>query len=273
MKTGEKSLMHGVLKIQGEVSSELLRQRFDEQVVVKMLSPAKFDFGETPEKMSLYAYSVGELILCRRHTEEWARWQSTIRMLAFVIPDQAFGAVVDDMNGGKLELEASSRLEDPTVSALLSAVEAEEAAGHPSGRLFFDSIGHALAATLLRSRGHLRHPLRDYRGNLPAFKMRRVLDFVHAHMSDDVSMAALAREADLSPAYFSQAFRRSTGMSPHQYVLRLRVDRAKQLLHKSDLRVIDIAIECGFRTQQHFARVFRSVARVTPTEYRRIVLT
>jgi AraC family transcriptional regulator len=266
-------MMHRVLHIQGDVSSNLLRQQFDEQVIVKMLSPARFDFGETPEKMSPYAYSAGELILCRRGIEEWVQWRSTIRMLAFLIPDAAFGAAVDDMNAGQFELEASPRLEDPRLSSLLSAVDAEEAAGAPSGRLFLDSIAHALAAILLRSRGFLRPPLRDYRGKLAPITMRRVLDFLGAHLSDDVSMDALAREADLSPAYFSQAFRRTTGMSPHQYVLRLRVDRAKRLLHKSELRVLDVAIECGFRTQQHFARVFRSVARVTPTEYRRVVLS
>jgi AraC family transcriptional regulator len=63
-------------------------------------------------------------------------------------------------------------------------------------------------------------------------------------------------------------FRKSTGETPHQFVLRQKVERAKAMLRAPDARVLDVAVACGFKTQQHFAKVFRDVSRVSPTEYR-----
>jgi AraC family transcriptional regulator len=100
-------------------------------------------------------------------------------------------------------------------------------------------------------------------------QFRRVLTFIRERISGTVTLSELAREAGLSAAYFSQRFKLSTGTSPHQYLLRLRICKAKKLLEESESPVIDIAAECGFQTQQHFARIFRRLTKRSPTEYRR----
>jgi len=100
-------------------------------------------------------------------------------------------------------------------------------------------------------------------------QFRRVLAFIGDRLSRNLTLSELAREAGLSAAYFSQRFKCSTGTSPHQYLLRLRICKAKTLLEESESPIIDIAAECGFQTQQHFARIFRRITRTTPTEYRR----
>jgi AraC family transcriptional regulator len=100
-------------------------------------------------------------------------------------------------------------------------------------------------------------------------QFRRVFAFINERISRTVTLSELAREAGLSAAYFSQRFKSSTGTSPHQYLLRLRICKAKKLLEESESPVIDIAAECGFQTQQHFARIFRRLTMRTPTEYRR----
>lgn len=100
-------------------------------------------------------------------------------------------------------------------------------------------------------------------------QFRRVIAFINERISRTVTLSELAREAGLSAAYFSQRFKSSTGTSPHQYLLRLRICKAKKLLEESESPVIDIAAECGFQTQQHFARIFRRLTMRTPTEYRR----
>ena len=107
-----------------------------------------------------------------------------------------------------------------------------------------------------------------YRGGLTPARLRRVVELVHAGMEDDLSLEELAGAAGLSITHFSQMFRQSTGQSPHQFVLHRRVDRAKELLRAAEMRVLDVAVACGFKSQQHFARVFRSVCGATPTEYR-----
>src|SRR6266481_2315722 len=94
---------------------------------------------------------------------------------------------------------------------------------------------------LVHSQGVLRSPMRHYRGGLSPVQLRRVTSFVHENLHEDVSLMQMAEEAKLSPAYFSQMFHQSTGVAPHQFVLRARVERAKELLVKEDARVIDVA--------------------------------
>jgi len=91
---------------------------------------------------------------------------------------------------------------------------------------------------------------------------------VHVKMEDDLSLDEMAQSVGLSTAHFGRMFRKSTGETPHQFVLRQRIERAKAMLRAPDARVLDVAVACGFKTQQHFAQVFRDVCRVSPTEYR-----
>jgi AraC-like DNA-binding protein len=87
-------------------------------------------------------------------------------------------------------------------------------------------------------------------------------------MEDDLALDEMAESVGLSTAHFARMFRKSTGESPHQFVLRQRIERAKTMLRAPDVRVLDVAVACGFKTQQHFAQVFRDACKVSPTEYR-----
>ena len=91
-------------------------------------------------------------------------------------------------------------------------------------------------------------------------------------MEDELTLIEMAQSVELSPAHFSRMFRKSTGETPHQFVLRQRVERAKDMLREGEMRVLDVAVACGFKTQQHFARVFRQTFGASPTEYRRELL-
>ena len=141
-------------------------------------------------------------------------------------------------------------------------------AGFPSGRLFLDSVEQAMAVTLVNGHAVRHRPVQIYRGGLGSARLRRVKELVHAKMEDDLSLDELAQSVGLSTAHFARMFRRSTGKSPHQFVLLQRIERAKAMLRAPDARILDVAIACGFKTQQHFAQVFRDVCGVTPTQYR-----
>ena len=141
-------------------------------------------------------------------------------------------------------------------------------AGFPSGRLFLDSVEQAMAVALVKGHAVGHRPMQIYRGGLGPARLRRIKELVHAKMGDDLSLDEMAQSISLSTAHFARMFRKSTGETPHQFVLRQRIERAKAMLRAPDARVLDVAVACGFKTQQHFAQVFRDVRGVSPTQYR-----
>ena len=114
---------------------------------------------------------------------------------------------------------------------------------------------------------------RRTKGGLSDVGRRTVIDFVRSRIGEDISLADMATVTGLSIPRFSHTFKNSMGQSPHQFVLQQRVRYSKELLVSVNLRMIDIALDCGFKTQQHFARIFRKVCGLSPTEYKRFKLS
>ena len=239
------------------------------QSLAKILSPGRYQHGVSRNKLVDYSYGAGELIVCNRGIDEFVRWESDIQILKVDLPDEAFQAVAEEVGAETVEIKSSTRFEDKRVDALISAIQAEEEGGGVSGRLYMDSIAQALAAALVQLRGNLKRSLPHYHCGLTPTQLSRVKQLVYGRMDQEISLDEMAGAAGLSTSYFNQMFRRSTGQAAHQFVLNTRVEHAKDLLKLPGLRVIDVAVSCGFQTSQHFARVFRSVCAVTPTEYRR----
>ena len=105
-------------------------------------------------------------------------------------------------------------------------------------------------------------------GGLSPRTARRVRDFIDAHLEESVSIQALAEIAGLSMYHFARAFRRSEGMTPHDYLVQCRVRRVQELLASTDLPLSEIALAAGFSDQSHCARRFRERVGVTPSSYR-----
>jgi AraC-like DNA-binding protein len=99
--------------------------------------------------------------------------------------------------------------------------------------------------------------------------MRRVHEYVEAHLSSSIELAELSAIAGLSVFHFAREFKRSAGVTPHYYLVGRRLERAKELLARSDLSVAEIAFVTGFSDQSHLARHFRQMIGVTPGQFRR----
>jgi AraC family transcriptional regulator len=174
---------------------------------------------------------------------------------------------------GEVELRPSRKFADARLSAMVAAVHAEMVAGFPSGRLFLDSVEQAMAVALVNSHAVRHRPAQKSRGGLGPARLRRITELIRAKIEDELTLDEMAQSVGLSTAHFARMFRRSTGQTPHQFVLCHRLERAKAMLRAAEARVLDVAIACGFKTQQHFAQVFRDVCGITPTEYRRDFLS
>ena len=239
------------------------------QYVAMAMTSGRVEVGDAVDRLRLYTYSPGDMIVCRRHTKDWMRWRDPIKMLRLELPDHTLQAVADEMSVDHLEFFDTPSLRDQRIAALFAVVELERATGYPSGRLFLDSVAQAMASALAQTRGILRRPVRQRKGGLSPAQLKRVSEYVHDLLHTDLNLVEVAGVAGLSRAHFSRVFRFSTGVPPHRFVLDARIARAKTLLRRPEARVIDVAVACGFKTAQHFARVFRSFSGGTPMEYRR----
>jgi AraC family transcriptional regulator len=237
-----------------------------DQAFAMMLGPGSIEWGSKRSALEKFDYAAGDLALCHRHEGEWVGFMN-VRHLQLGISDAALMASSDGAYG-EVELHPSRKFADPRLSALVAAARAEMVAGFPSGRLFMDSVEQAMAVTLVEGHAVRHRPVQIYRGGLGSARLRRIRELVHAKMGDDLSLDEMAQSIGLSTAHFARMFRKSTGETPHQFVLRQRVERAKAMLRVPDVRVLDVAVACGFTTQQHFAQVFRDVCGVSPTKYR-----
>jgi AraC family transcriptional regulator len=237
-----------------------------DQAFAMMLRPGSIEWGSKRIALEKFDYAAGDLALCDRHIGEWVGLMN-VTHLQLGISDAALMACSDGAYG-EVELRASRKFANARLSALVAAAHAEMVAGFPSGRLFLDSVEQAMAVTLVNGHAARHRPVQIQRGGLGAARLRRIRELVDARIEDDLSLDEMAESVGLSTAHFARMFRKSTGKTPHQFVLRQRLERAKAMLRAADARVLDVAVACGFKTQQHFAQVFRGICGVSPTKYR-----
>ena len=99
-------------------------------------------------------------------------------------------------------------------------------------------------------------------------RLRRVLEYIEAHLAADMGVCELAEVAAISTAHFSRVFAQATGMPPYAYVVARRIERAKRLLADPELPLSAVAASCGFNKEGHFSRMFTREVGTTPRRYR-----
>jgi len=261
--------MKVAFEIRGPVDEPYLK--VDRETVLAMtLRPGSMEMGLRRSAIRRITFDAGLMGLCPPQFEQWIG-SCDMAHLTMSISEAALIAASDGA-GGNVQLRAESELMDLRLRALAMAVDVERTAGFPSGRLFLDSVEQAIAIALVVGYAERGYSVRTYRGGLAPARLRTVKELVHAKLEDDLTLSELAESVGLSTAHFSEMFRRSTGETPHQFVLRYRIERAKEMLRAPETRILDVALACGFKTQQHFARVFRSNCGFSPTEYRHQLL-
>jgi AraC family transcriptional regulator len=157
---------------------------------------------------------------------------------------------------------------DPLIQQLGLQLLAEADSPSPAGRLYADSLIQTLTLHLLTNYGTSRPSKRTATGGLSGFKLRRVKEFIDENLDADLSLAEIASVADLSQFHFARAFRKSTGMTPQQFLMQQRIERAKELLRRDELPIVEVSLRTGFKNQSHFTSLFRKFTSITPKMWR-----
>jgi AraC family transcriptional regulator len=169
------------------------------------------------------------------------------------------------------QLRVQLDIRDESLGSLMRLLENAAKSRQPSDNLYVDHLIYAFTLRLF-SLGQGRQYTYARQGALPAPKLRCVIERMNADLDTDLDLKTIAAESGYSRNHFLRMFRVATECTPHQYFLRLRIEKAQSLMKDQSLRIIDIAESCGFASQSQFSRVFRRVIGVTPRQYRRDTL-
>ncbi|MEV6652543.1 AraC family transcriptional regulator [Streptomyces sp. NPDC051219] len=171
--------------------------------------------------------------------------------------------------GGKVELVEELGSSDPLIEQLVLALDGVVRRREPSARTYVDHLVGTLAAQLARA--HAGRPVdRDSASSgLTSRQLTSARELMETRISEPLPVAELASATGLSASQFSRQFRASTGKSPHQFLLQLRLDHARRLLRTTTLPIADLAAHCGFSHQEHLTRVMRAKLGTTPAAFRR----
>jgi AraC family transcriptional regulator len=140
--------------------------------------------------------------------------------------------------------------------------------GGMMGQLYIESLTQVLVIHLLRHYSKSTQITTSEHRSLTSAQLQQAINYINTHLDRDLSLMQIAEVINISPTYFASLFKRATGISPHQYVIQQRVQRAKMLLSKTDLTISDIALQVGFSSQSHLTQQFKRFTGMTPKQVR-----
>jgi AraC family transcriptional regulator len=191
-----------------------------------------------------------------------------IDVMHVYIPQATLDGLAGSAGLAPVQLDDRLVLDDPVLRTMAHEI-AGSMGGEPLDRLYTDMLGCTIATRLIRDHSPAR-PLRlPSKGGLAPWQVRRAREYLETNLDKDIGLEDLSRLLGLSSFHLCRAFKQSTGLPPHRYLMARRIERAKELLATSGLPLTEIALACGFGSSQHFAAAFRKATGLTPSEYRR----
>ena len=207
------------------------------------------------------------IIMAANQENDWEGSGEIDELQIFLDPGMLTEAAAE-LSNKSVALVEGIGIRDPMISVI--AARLVEELSHPgmSSRLLGDSMAHALTAQLLSRHSNFRSAGAMDRIDIPAHKVRTAVEYIEMHLTQDLSIDAVASAIGISPFRFARGFKKAIGRSPHQFLIERRIELAKDLLRTTEHKLVDIAQMVGFANQSHFAAVFRQRCQMTPKAYR-----
>jgi AraC family transcriptional regulator len=243
--------------------------------IVELASQQHVSFGERPDwRGSLRPFSKypGSCCFSLAGIRPKLRLFTRTDLIVCRLEPEFVEEVIEELDSNpSAQLREQLDIRDESLVHVMRLLEDAANSREPSDNLYVDHLIYAFTLRLFSLRQHRQFP-HIHQGALPAHKLRRVIERMNSDLDTDLDLKTIASESGYSRNHFLRMFRAATECTPHQYFLRLRIEKAQSLMKNRSLRIIDIAESCGFTSQSQFSRVFRRVIGVTPRQYRRDTL-
>ncbi len=207
----------------------------------------------------------GDIVITPAQVGHRSCWNAEHDFIVIAIASDVFARAVDESaEPSNVELVPHFATSDGLVLQIGLALKGVLENNPQGSRLYAETMANALAVHLLQHYSAHQPILRDYNSGLSRHQLRQVIDYINGHLDRDLGLAELAKIVQMSPHYFTRLFKQSTGLTPHQYVIHRRVERAKELLLNGELTIAEVAYSVGFANQSHLNRHLKRLLGVTP---------
>lgn len=213
----------------------------------------------------------GDVSLLTRAADSHWTWSSPIDVVHVYLTHDQLASTCRQMyerEVADVELHDTIKADDPEIHRTAMAIAHEAAQGGPGASLLVDALTCQLSVTILRRHANVLFREPGGAGPMTFRQEHAVREYVHAHLHRRLSLDELADAAGLSKFHFARCFRGSTGTTPHEFVLRCRVDRARLMVERTRTPLREVATTCGFSDQSHMNRQFRRRLGATPGQMR-----
>ncbi len=197
------------------------------------------------------------------------RWSGRPQIMVIALDRTFLEPIVSEAFAAEgVSLRPHIGLQDRDIANIAYGWRRELREGGAGGRLFAEGLATVLALHVYRTYGEGYPRLHLAKGGLGPVRLSRVIGYIDAHLEADMGLRDLAAVAEVSPGYFGEQFKVSTGLTPFRFILERRIARAKELLLNRDVPIAEIALRAGFANQSHFTVNFRKLAGTTPARFR-----
>lgn len=244
--------------------------RTDRHVITMLASPSRFWYRTMSASLVECLHRPGTIMIAPAGLVPDIRLHTPTEFIHCALEEEFIHAVAEESGCRQLAtLVFRPGIQDKPIRHILSLLMEQLETDRPLGRLYIDSLALALATRYVTLDCGSGAKPESRVSPLPQRILNRVQERIAANLDADLSLDSLAAESGYSRAHFLRMFRAATGLTPHQYVLDLRLRRAQEYLRQKRASIIDVAISCGFSSQSHMTSVFRQRLEMTPGEFRR----
>lgn len=244
----------------------------DSTILTYSCSPTSVQFWMAGKQVSNGRIAPRTLLVTGPSLRSRALFKAPWRAYRIYLPQSMIAECYEHAMGraptSDVVLSDAKFVSDPQVEQLIQALVSSANENEHFGRVYLNGVSLAVTARLMARLTGVRSCTKE-RGRLAKWRLNKVKDFIEANLDQSLGLGDLSAVAGLTRMHFAALFRASTGMTPHQYLLKRRISKAQDLLlAKCKMPIVQIALEVGFQTQAHFSTVFKDITGITPARWR-----